>query len=507
MPRRDDQTPTGRSTPSRRTVLRAGGVLLTSALAGCGSGSDPTTTQSTTAPPTTSPPTSDGTDAETTTPDSTTGTPDDEALRTAAEQFVGHLAAGEYDAATEQFAPALAEQVDAATLETVWSDLQRQYGAFVGIEATDLTTVQGYDAAVVSTRFAQGLVGLRVVLDDEVRVAGFQVVPVEQPEEWSPPEYVDTGTFETTSVSLAGPDSCTLPGELAVPVDAGGETAESSAGDSTDGPSDDAGVPGVVILGGSGPTDLDGSIGPNRPYRDLAYGLATDGVASLRYTKRTAVCSVDPATLTVGDEYTEDALTAIDRVRETPGVDPDRIVVLGHSLGASLAPRVAARAEGVAGVAMLAPPGRPLHRLLVEQTRYLAELDGTVTDEEQARLDEVTAAADRIDDLALGDDEVLLGAGKAYWSSLAEYDAFETARSLSVPLFLAYGGRDYQVTATDRERWADALDGDDATVTVYDDLNHLFVPGEGQSTPEEYTTLGHVAPAVVSDLSAWVEAR
>jgi len=476
---------------SRRTLLRASAVALTGALAGCASGDDdPTTTPAAngTETPTDAPTTTDP--SGTATP---TTTPDDESLRATAEAFVEDLGAKAFDAATEAFAPALFEQVDADALASVWSDVERQFGAFVGVEGSTVTSVQGRRAVVVTTRFAQALQGIRVVFDDRARVAGFQFVPVDAPAEWSPPDYVNTDAFETTTVSLDGPGDCSLPGELAVPVDT---TAEG------------AGVPGVVVLGGSGPTDLDGSLGPNRPYRDLAYGLASDGVASLRYTKRTAVCSVDPAALTIDDEYTTDALTAVARLRETPGVDPERIVVLGHSLGASLAPRVAAEADGVVGVGMLAPPGRPLQDAVVAQTRYLAELDGTVTDEERARIDAVTAAAERVDDLDIEDGETVLGGGRPYWESLASYDAVATARGLSVPLFLGFGGRDYQVPTADRDRWREALAGESGvTVETYDDLNHLFIPGSGPSSPEEYRTLGHITPRVVTDLASWVRER
>jgi hypothetical protein len=482
-----DERPTGDGSPTgRRALLRLGGVLAASALAGCG-GDDPSNT------------TTDGTDGPSTGPTTTdvptdTATPGGATGRVAtAERFVERLAAGEYEAATEPFAPSLAAQVDAATLETVWSDLQRQFGAFVSVEGATPTTTGGFAAVVVETRFSGGRRGLRVVFDEADRIAGFQVVAVDEDASWSPPDYVDPGAFEARAVDLDGPGSCALPGELAVPVDAG-------AGDA-------GGVPGVVVLGGSGPTDLDGSVGPNRPYRDLAYGLASEGVASLRFTKRTAVCPVDPATLTIDNEYTDDALAALERLRETTGVDPDRVAVVGHSLGALLAPRVAARADEVTGVAMLAPPGRPLHRLLLAQTRYLADLDGRVTEAERERIAAVETAVERIDALELDAGETVLGAGRPYWASLEEYDPYGTARSLSVPILLARGERDYQTTSADLDRWREALADESGVVVVetYAGLNHLFAPGEGPASPAEYETLGHVAPRVVADLAGWVE--
>jgi hypothetical protein len=413
-------------------------------------------------------------------------------IEAGARTLVTRLGAGEYAAAAEQFAPAAG--VDAATLESVWAGVQRQLGTLVSIEGTERTTVSGYDAVVVRTQFSQALQGVRVVFDGEGRVIGFQFVAVEPDAGWSPPDYVDRDAIVTTEVTVDG-GACPLPGEVTVPAPVA-DTA-------------DADVPSFVMLGGSGPTDLDGSLGPNKPYRDIAYGVASAGQgSSLRYTKRTAVCEVDPATVTIDEEYTADAVAAIERLRQADGTDSERTAVVGHSLGAALAPRVATRVDVIAGVVLLAPPARPLSELLVAQTRYLAELDGEVTDAEQARIDEVTAAAERIANLDIPAGETVLGGGRPYWESLQSYDAIETARALDVPILVLFGARDYQVTESDSRGWRDGLaDEPNATVRTYEGLNHLFMPGEGPSSPDEYATLDHVAERVVTDIGEWLAAR
>ena len=468
---------------SRRALLRAIGLLAAGGLAGCGQQSDstPTSTPTTTATVTE---TADPTPTATTTP----AVNIDERART----LVTRLDAGEYQAAADLFAAEAG--VDAATLESVWAGAKQQLGTIVSIEGTRQTTVSNFDAIVVTVQFSQALQGVRVAFDDQAQVVGLQFVPADDPETWSPPSYVSRDAIATTSVTVNG-GACDRPGEVTVPASAVG----------TDG----AGVPSFVLLGGSGPTDLDGTLGPTKPYRDLAWGLAsTDGAASLRYTKRTAVCDVDPATVTIDEEYTADALAAIQTLRNADGADPNQTVVVGHSLGAALAPRVAARADSVAGVVLLAPPGRPLHDLFVAQTRYLAELDGTVTDAEQQRIDSVEAAAQRVADLDIPEGETVLGGGRPYWESLRNYDAVATARDLDVPVLILHGERDYQVTATDVQVWRDGLvDEPNVTIKTYPSLNHLFIPGEGQSSPEEYATLDHVAEQVVTDLGDWLATR
>jgi dienelactone hydrolase len=487
--------------PSRRRVLEAVGASTLVALAGCQTDSTerrttttppPTTTPSTrttTPPPTTTAVPTTTTAAPPPTPPTTTEPGEGAAARErAARTFLDRLASGAFEAAAGQFSPDAG--VRAETLASLWTSLQRSAGAFVGVEGYQQTTVSGFEAVVVRARFAGGLQGIRLVFDDRTQLVGLQFVPVTE-REWEPPEYVDSAAFTTTEVAVDGPGDCTLPGEVTVPA------AEGGAG------------PNFVLLGGSGPTDRNGTLGPNEPYRDLAYGVASAGrAASLRYDKRTAACRVDPASLTLDDEYTDDALRAVERLRAVEGTDPARTVVAGHSLGAYLAPRVARRVDDAAGLLLLAPPGEPVHRLVVEQTRYLAALDGAVSAAEQDRIDEVAAAAERVEALDIEAGETVLGAGRPYWEQLLAYDPVEATLAADVPVFVAFGGRDYQVDADDREVWTEGLAGvERATVRTYEDLNHLFAPGSGPGRPSEYAEANHVAARVVDDVGAWIAAR
>ncbi|MFD6395045.1 alpha/beta hydrolase family protein, partial [Nocardia sp. NPDC060259] len=135
--------------------------------------------------------------------------------------------------------------------------------------------------------------------------------------------------------------------------------------------------PGVVLLPGAGPTDRDGTLGDNKPLRDIAWGLADQGVAVLRFDKITYARpeQIDEQ-FTAADEYVPHGVAAVDALRAHPGVDPERVLVLGHSLGGRLAPRVAAAEPSVAGLILLAGSAQPLHWTAVRQIRYLTELGG-----------------------------------------------------------------------------------------------------------------------------------
>jgi pimeloyl-ACP methyl ester carboxylesterase len=123
-------------------------------------------------------------------------------------------------------------------------------------------------------------------------------------------------------------------------------------------------LPAIVLVHGSGQHDRDETIGPNKPFRDLAWGLASRGIAVLRYEKRTRQHQQRVAQLengfTVKEEAIDDAGAAVALLRNRTGIRANRIYVLGHSLGAMLAPRIAAADPAVAGLVLMAGPVRSL---------------------------------------------------------------------------------------------------------------------------------------------------
>jgi dienelactone hydrolase len=270
-----------------------------------------------------------------------------------------------------------------------------------------------------------------------------------------------------------------------------------------------------VLVPGSGPQDRDETIGPNKPLADLALGLAAHGIATLRYDKRT---KVKPATLrknlTVDDEVVKDAVVAIDLCAAQPEIDHKGVFMLGHSLGAWMAPRVGKLAKGLAGLIILSGPTRDLADVVVDQITYLANVDGNISPDDQKAIDNATAEAKRIHELENGAaptaDEEHLHAPASYWKDLAHYDAAKLAASLKLRIFVGQGGRDYQVSATkDFPAWQKALAGKKGDkLVVWPKLTHLLTAGEGASTPAEYDRPGqHVDEQVVTDLADWINAK
>ncbi len=330
-------------------------------------------------------------------------------------------------------------------------------------------------------KFASHNVNFRIVINSSGLVAGIFQLPGSV--DWQRPDYSKPDSFKERDVTV-GDGEWKLPGTLTVPTGSGP-------------------FPAVVLVHGSGPNDRDETVGGAKVFKDLAEGLATRGIAVLRYEKRTRqygprVASIK--TLTVEDETVEDAVKAAELLRTLPEIDGKRIFVIGHSLGGYVAPRIAEQDGKLAGIVIMAGNVRPMEDLLVEQAQYLG---ATGTPLENAK-----ALQAKIKKLESGDDDApsIGGVPAAYWLDLKGYDPAAFAKKLAMPMLILQGERDYQVTMTDFGLWKAAVGGTKGVVMKsYPALNHLFVAGEGKSLPAEYNKPGHVAPQVIADIAAFIK--
>jgi dienelactone hydrolase len=404
---------------------------------------------------------------------------------------------GHFDEIRELFTLGLRPMVTAAGLEAAWGAVLAERGQLISVGAAVSDPADGAMVTVrVPVAFERGQETLAVYLTRDGQLAGIQLAPAADAEPaapWEPPGYADPDRFDEAEVIL-GTGPLAVPGTLSLPRAAGP-------------------VPALVLLGGSGPEDRDGSIGRSKPLKDLAWGLASRGVAVLRFDKVTHahpdLVSKNRA-FTVADEYLPDALAAIGLLRAHPAVDAARVFVAGHSLGGTIAPRVAAAEPSVAGLVMLAGGAEPLQWAAVRQISYLASLAPATAASSQPGIDALTAQARKVDSPDLStetpDAELPFGVPAAYWLDLRAYDPIGVAAGLSQPMLLVQGGRDYQVTvADDLSRWQAGLgERPDVTIRVYPADNHFFFPGDGPSSPAELAAAQHLDPEVVAGIGDWL---
>ncbi len=400
-----------------------------------------------------------------------------------------HLSNGNYTYVYSLFNLEMKNTLSLQQLEEVWNGVIAQYGEFRGIVKSRTENDSDYDLVFVTCNFSiQGYFDIKFVFDSKKQIWGLWFVQTDRSDEYQTPSYANTDLFDEEDV-IIGQQPWQLPATLSIPKGQGP-------------------FPAVVLVHGSGPNDRDETIGPNKPFKDIAWGLASNGFAVLRYDKRTKHYQNEMAQLTdltAKEEVIDDAIAAISYLENLENINSEKIYLVGHSLGAMMAPKIAEQASRLGGVIFLAAPARSLEDLWLNQTIYLSSLDGEIDESESSIINLTRQQVEKVKNLTIGEGEVILGTYKAYWEYLSTYNQVATAKNLTLPMFFLQGERDYQVTMEDYNLWQTALAGkENVTMKSYPTLNHLFMSGSGAPNSEEYLIFSNVDEEVIEDIVAWM---
>ena len=282
--------------------------------------------------------------------------------------------------------------------------------------------------------------------------------------------------------------------------------------DGTEGP-----FPAVVMVHGSGASNKDENVLKLTPFKDLAEGLAQRGIASVRYDKRTFAYrrKMSRLDLTVREETIDDAVAALNLLRNDRRIDPDRIFILGHSMGAMLAPRIDAEGGNAKGMIMLAGTPIPLEDVVLRQLRQGQTKNPLLkgfTWAEYKFCKKKFADLPRMSDEEAKKKKFMGNLTLYYFKDLGRKSASEYLLENEKPALLLQGGKDFQVLEdVDFKAFREQLaDRPNVTFKLYPELNHCFVNGiynDILKASKEYSVEQHIGDEVLDDIAAFIQAQ
>jgi esterase/lipase len=413
------------------------------------------------------------------------------ALMNRSGDFFDTLTAGKFEAATTFFDPSLQAQVKAEHLQGLWDKLNAQMGKYESAEIIQSKTEGEYFVVVVEGKFEKDTQRFVLAFNQAEKMVGFYLQPKAAATAYTLPAYADTANIKQTEVKIKGTKN-DLVGMLTTP-----KTGSN--------------FPVVILVHGSGPGDMDQSVGAVKPFKDIALGLAAKGIASIRYVKRTLVFPQEyTGAFTVKEEVTNDAVAAINLSKTIPEINKKQIYVFGLSLGGMLAPRIATLAPDIKGIILAAAPARKFTDLIIDQNNYMFGLANDTTQATKERFNKGLAMIETTRLNKLGNikpDSLILSLPASYWVDLNTYDQVATAKKLSQRIMIIQGGMDFQVSEADYKIWSTALaKKSNVNLKFYPELNHLLTPQTEKGTADQYKNPANVAETFINDLATWIKA-
>lgn len=374
-------------------------------------------------------------------------------------------------------------------LEELWDAILMQFGEINKIYESNVEKKDTLFVTRTKVEFEKRSWYLKLVFNRENKISGFFIEPLIMP--YEPPSYANLDAFYEYKKTIQDP-KFPIDGILTLPKSKNR-------------------VPVIIILGGSGPTDKDLTIGSKRIYKDIAWGLASAGIAVFRFDKRTLTHAKSIAAVSnfsIDDEYLKDARLAIKMLKGQAEIDPNQIYVMGHSLGGHILPYLATKLKGVSGYIGFAANYSSLPALMAYQADFLSkDLPEQQKEPYKQLKQKAIYARDRFS-LNSPMDSLPDGLTAIYLQSLYHAAPNNHLRSLGKHRFLFIQcEKDYQVPNTELKRWQDSVKDSQGSKTSFISLpllNHLGCDELGEMSPGSYENPGNVSINLLNEIAQFV---
>lgn len=388
-----------------------------------------------------------------------------------AREWSEQMANGEFSGCAARFSDEMKASLDESALRSAWEQVVSAAGDYVGVWDVTESETNGSVTVVTTLEYTKTGVTVTFVFDAESAVGGlwlnYRVL--------KSPAASESEAFTETEIQIG---EYRLDGILTLPVNV-------------------EDPPVAILIQGSGQSDFDETVGELKPFRDLAHGLAENGIASIRFNKRyyQRLSLVNEIPVTIRTEVLEDVNAAIEFAQSRSDLNGENLFLIGHSLGGMLAPVIAEENTAVRGIVSLAGSPRRLEDILCSQYEHQLRQRGFSEEEIAEKAVSVQREAERVKTLADGEESEYFNVNGIYWKSLNEVDTAGAALALEIPMLFLQGDADVQVYADiDFPAWQALLAGkENCRFRLYEGLGHFFDNEEGK-----------VDPAVIEEIAGFI---
>ena len=274
-------------------------------------------------------------------------------------------------------------------------------------------------------------------------------------------------------------------------------------------------VPAVVFVHGSGSSNMDEKVMKLTPFKDLAKGLAKHGIASVRYDKRSFAHGrkmLKAGSITVKEEVVEDAVMASELLKNDKRIDPEKVFIIGHSMGAMLAPRIDAEGGNFKGLILMAGTLAKLEEVLFRQLDEMkngkSKIMSWVASAQDKKFRKSFEGLYSLSDEEAKKRKYAGGVDLYYFKEMGLHPAEKYLENIEKPVLVMQGSKDLQVSKKDFEGYKKLLgDKENVSFKLYEGLNHCFVPAlydDISKATKEFSVERHIGENVILDIAGWI---
>ncbi len=407
------------------------------------------------------------------------------------------LAKRDFDKFKENISEEFKKATEGQDLD-VFKMLEQELGAYKEIVKTEIETQNGYYLTDSTLQFEKGTVDQTIAFNGEMVADGVNYLNMKKdivPEEGEKEITLDAGTGYPVKGMIKMPK-----GEVKA---------------------------GIVIVDGSGPNDMNMTLGQNKMMKHLSDQLAEKGFAVLRFNKRTyqygkelAKIGMQNKTL-IKDEFIDDAAEGLKTLAKEQGIPTDKLFILGHSQSGSYLPVINETAGNLAkGYIILSGTPTNIAELSKKQLEKVIEEGSENADEEQVKMmkqniktnDELLKKIETMSDEELNKPENYpFGIPGVYVKDLMKYDPIKLYNDSKLPIFIRIAEFDKQVPISELELWKNGLDkNENDSIEEVKGANHMMQPSDGKTKlanliTDEYQKDAPIVSSVIDDIAAWIE--
>ena len=247
--------------------------------------------------------------------------------------------------------------------------------------------------------------------------------------------------------------------------------------------------PVVLMVSGSGQENRDEEIYSHKPFLVLADYLARHGIASLRYDDRGIGKSTGAPWLCTTEDFTEDAKAGIEHLKKNYRFD--KIGVIGHSEGGTIAFKLAAK-QDVDFIVSMAGTALKGDTLMVEQMNAMNKMAGLPANLTIVHVKKILESQSQF---------------TPWMNYFFEYNPATTISTVNIPVMAINGSKDFQVNSkSNLGLMRKLLKNKNAKnlIKEYSDLNHLFQHCHTGSPNEYFENEETLSPEIMKDIADWI---